>query len=204
MRKLRIEKDKVLDKPLWLCEYDLPTESKKFTKEQNKIIRALRNKIVFVLEFKLHAQQNLQSSWFIKEDKITLAETLLSEILDEFEPKLPPKFDLNRRIKLIPIYLTRKGLEHYEDKKVEFILQFIGENTELVVKGIKKRKMSEGSLWRAKKCVEIYNVLKQDLKHHERYAEIEEAIVNLEDLIQQFEQIKIEKKNEKKKKRKKK
>ena len=200
MTSLRLNEGKVLEKPLWLCEYDLPTESKYLKKDDNKTIRALRNKIIFVLKFKLHAQQNLQSSWFISEEKISLAETLLTEIIEDFTPKLPDKFNLYNRIKLIPIYVTKEGYEHYENKKVEFILQFIGENTELMVKGIKKRRMNEGNLWKAKKCVEIYNVLKNDLKDHKRYTEIEEAIINLEDLIVQFEQIKVEEKNKRAKK----
>lgn len=200
MKSIKIDIDKpLLDKAVWLLEYDLPSESKGFTKKQNQVIRALRNKIVFLLEFKLYAQKNLQSSWFIHKDKVDLAEQLITELIMEYEPKIPNEFNLWNRIKLIPIFLTKEGHEHYENKKVEFILQFIGENTELVSKGIKKQKLSEGSLWRAKKCSEIFQILRPELKKSPRFNEIEEAINLLDDLINEYEQIKLKKKNQEEK-----
>ena len=184
-------------KALYTIEYDLPRESNNFDKETNYFVRMIRNKVVFMLKFKLHAIRNLDSSWFIDENVLDKATELLNQVKKEYASHNPP-FNMDRRIRIIPILTTNEGYESYEDKKAEFLLQFLNEAIQKVEKGVADEIMSESILWRCKKTVEIVESIAESLTNHEQYKVIQDTIVMLVDSINGYEDIKQHKKASKK------
>jgi hypothetical protein len=179
---------------LYVCEYDLyseryltdaekrrmNTEQKDANKRFNKLARIIRNKMVFTLKFKLDATKNLESSWFIDGDKLDLAVSELENL--KADAKRKGFSDIDNRIKIIPLITNDVGFEHYEDKKAEFVLEFLMEHVEYAEKGIKNKKMAQSTLWRCKKAVEICNAHAETLKQSERYNEIIDTINMLDEL----------------------
>jgi len=185
--RLRIETKEIFETPIFLIEYDLPTERTEFSDKVNKKIRGLRNAIMFTLRYKLLAQRNLESSWFIEEKRLEETEAVISQIIEEFKKEIPETFDLANRIKIIPIYTTKEGYDYYQNRKTEFVIEFIDEMIELVNKGIQDEHISESSLWRAKKALEVYEVLKPDLEGKPLFPKIRKKIGELQELIEEFE-----------------
>jgi hypothetical protein len=184
---------------LYVCEYDLyseryltdadkrrmNTEQKDANKRFNKLARIVRNKMVFTLKFKLDATKNLERSWFIDGDKLDEAVKEIEEI--KATAKQKGFSDIDERIKVIPLITDNIGAEHYEDKKMEFLLQFIMEHVEMVEKGLKTKRIAQSSLWRSKKAVEIVSSHSETMKAHERYNELQDEINMLDELNGQCE-----------------
>ena len=179
---------------IYTLEYDLYAE-KELTKEQkkslspeeikanerfNKIAREYRNKLAFLLKFKLYATKHLQSSWLLNGERL---ETAVSEI-EAFKEELKAKGfnDIDKRIKIIPIFTTTEGFQHYEDKKAEFVLEFIFEHVNYAETGIKEQRISQSTLWRCKQAVSICSTLSEELKQNERFHEIQDTIGILDEL----------------------
>jgi len=199
---------------LYTIEYDLPSlikDSSKFAKnesdrikkgftdKQAREVHRLRTRLVFHLKYKLGAIRNLDSSWFIDESKLPKATELLNQLKDEFKEF---GFNMDKRIRIIPILTTREGFESYEDRKAEFLLQFLNESMKKVDKGLSNETMSETILWRCKKSVEIVESIAESLKHHTQYKVIGDTLVMLQDSINEYENIKQDKKEQKKLKKK--
>jgi len=190
---------------IWLFEYDIPSAiknqhgknvkeriSQKFSLEQAKKLVKLKNWLSFQLKFKLHATRNLYSSWFISQNNLELAETVAKKLRSELEAI--GLHEYANKVRIIPIFTTEEGYESFMDRKAEFLLEFIGEATEKVEKGIKDGFMSESALWRCKKTLEVAEAIKEELKDHERYNELVDSIAILDDLINQYEALKAEQK----------
>ena len=156
------------------------TEQIEANKRFNKLARIYRNKIVFTLKFKLDAVKHLESSWLVDGDKLDTAVAEIENIKDSAKSK--GFADIDERIKIIPIFTTPDGFQHYEDKKAEFVLEFLMEHVEYAEKGIKTKKMAQSTLWRCKKAVEICNAHADSLKESERYNEILDTINMLDEL----------------------
>ena len=134
---------------IYTLNYDLYSEKNltkakqaKMTKEQkeaskrfNKLARVFRNKIVFTLKFKLSAIHLLESLWLLDGDKLDLAVSEIEQI--KTDAKRKGFEDVGERIKIIPIFTTVAGHESYEEKKADFILDFIMEHVKMCEKGIK-------------------------------------------------------------------
>jgi len=194
---------------LYVVEYDLYSEryltkleAQKMTQEQrdankrfNKLARIVRNKMVFTLKFKLDATKNLESSWFIDGDKLDLAVSEIEAIKTNAKQK--GFSDIDERIKVIPLITDSIGAEHYEDKKSEFILQFIMEHIAYMELALKQKRVAQSTVWRCKKTVEICNAHTESLKDNERYNEILDTINTLDELIGQVESFVTEAKEKK-------
>jgi len=175
--------------PLYIVEYDLPRESERFTKETNKFVRHMRYHMVYTLRYKLRAIRNLDSSWFIDEARLDDATESLEEIRSEYLSHETP-FDMNKRIRIIPVFTTPDGFESYEDRKAEYMLQLISEAQEKVDEGLKDGIMSETKLWRCKQTLEHIDSLVETLEKHRQYKLIQDSLVMLTDSISKYENMK--------------
>jgi hypothetical protein len=200
---------------IYIVEYDLYSEKyltdaqkRKMTKEAreankrfNKLSRVFRNKIVFALKFKLDAVKHLESSWLLDGEKLDIAVAEFDDIKNKAKSK--GFDDIDRRIKIIPIFTTPIGYENYKDKKAEFILDFIMEHVEMAEKGLKAKRMAQSTLWRCKKAVEICNAHAESMKGHDRYNEMLDTINMLDQLNGECEAFLTDQKAQKAKKAKK-
>lgn len=185
---------------IYLFEYDIPSAfknpqtkeiSSSYTKEQAMFFRAIRNKLMFALKFKLHAVKNLYSSWFITDDYLErsekFAESLRTELIAKgFSEKA-------EKVRIIPIVTTEEGFETFEARKEEFLLEFILESQKIIDKGLKEKRLSDSLVWRANKTVEIVSILKESLadkSKKSRYNEIVDSLTSLNDSVNRFEQLK--------------
>jgi hypothetical protein len=200
---------------IYTIEYDLYTEryltkkqEQKMTKEQreankrrNKLVRYYRNKLIFTLKFNLDAVKHLDSSWLLDGEKLDIAVENIEQI--KADAKSKGFDDIDQRIKIIPIFTTNEGFQHYEDKKAEFVLEFLMEHVKYAEEGVKDNRMAQSTLWRCKKAVEICNAHADGLKGNERYNEIQDTINMLDELNGRCEAFLSEQKAEKAKKNKK-
>ena len=161
------------------------TEQVEANKRFNKLARIYRNKLVFTLKFKLSATHLLESLWLVYGDKLDMAVDEIEQIKSSAKSK--GFEDIDQRIKIIPIFTTPEGFEHYEDKKAEFVLEFLMEHVKYAEEGINKKRMAQSTLWRCKKAVEICNAHSESLKKSERYNEILDTINMLDELNGQCE-----------------
>ena len=193
----------------YLFEYDIPSAVKnqhkqelsgKYTPEQAKLFRKLRNKAMFELKFNIKAMNNLYSSWFInaelklKNGKTALETTkeLCLWLKTELENAGFPQYA--KKVRIIPILTNEAGAEAFEDKMAEYLVQFAIESIRQVDKGIHDQIMSESLLWRCKKAVEAIDTLKEELQGNAVYNEIIDSVEELDDKINQYEAIKKAKK----------
>lgn len=197
---------------IYTLNYDMYSEKyltnaqkQKMTKEQqdankrfNKLARIYRNKIVFTLKFKLEATHLLESMWLIDGEKLDTVVGLIDELKDSARSK--GFEDIDNRIKIIPIFTTPEGFEHYEDKKAEFVLEFIMEHVSYMENALKQKRVAQSTVWRCKKCVEICNVHIESMKDNERYNELLDSNNMLDELIGQVESFVTEQKEAKAKK----
>lgn len=189
---------------IYVVEYDMPSkfpltkeQKKTMSKEQvakyekfKKLARVFRNRLIFALKFKLDATKHLESNWLLDGDKLDTAVQEIEAIKTEMKTKgagFKEFENADERIKIIPIFTTPTGAEHYEDKKAEFILEFTMEHVQYAEHGLKLKKMSQAILWRCKKAVEICSAHAEGLKKSERYNEIVDTINILDDLNGQCE-----------------
>jgi len=177
----------------WAIEYDLPhkhlkdrNKGKKCSKETIKLFQDIRNKLMYALKFQIKAIKNLDSSWFISEDRLDLAEKLIEEIRDEMSQHRET-IDYINKIQIIPLLTDEEGFETFEDRKAEFLLEFCMEHQRYVEKGLKTGDMYDSTLWRCKKSVEIIEELKEELKGHKQYREIIDTLRMLDDTISRYE-----------------
>jgi len=191
----------------WVIEYDLPSlirdqhakdpeekYQKGYTKEDAENIQKIRNKLLYQLKFNrnIGAIRNLLSSWFINEDALEEAKKLCEEIRSELESNGLHGFV--NKVRILPILTNEEGLETFEDRKAEFLLDFCMEAQKQVEKGLKIGSLYEPTLWRCDKTYEIVNALKEQLRSHKRYNEIVDTVEVLNDSIQQYKNIKEEQK----------
>jgi hypothetical protein len=194
---------------IYTVEYDMYSEhyltdaqKRKLTKEGreanarfNKLARIFRNIIVFTLKFKLDAVKHLESSWLLDGDKLDEAVAEIEEL--KAKAKAKGFDDIDRRIKIIPIFTTPEGFENYKDKKAEFILDFIMEHVKMAEEGVKNKRIAQSTLWRCRKAVEICNSHIESMKGHERYNEMLDTVNMLDELNGQCESFLTEQKAEK-------
>lgn len=188
-------------KTYYIIEYDLyddrckipannTPETKKRLQKRNKLAKSFRNKLIFLLKFKLNATKHLESCWVIEENRLDLAIDALEGLKEEMKAK--GFSDIDKRLRVIPILTTVEGFQHYEDKKVEFLLNFAMEHLAYIDKGKKAQRMSKSTLWRCKQAYSIVEALKDELKGNQRFNEIldtnemlGEAIGDIESIIEE-------------------
>lgn len=195
--KKAMEKLGLINTPIYLIEYDLPRESEKYTKKMNRTLRQLRNKLNFALKFKILALKNLESSWIIPQDRLEYAKAFLEELKTEFKQK-GFKGNIDRRIRIIPIITIIEEEETYADRMVSFLLEWITEAQETVIKGIKQKTLSNAGFWRIKKCFEDVNIHLSHalIKRHKLVNQIRDDLEILDMDIHKYENI-VEEKNKK-------
>lgn len=197
--KTAMEKLGLMDTPIYLIEYDLPRESEKFTKKMNKTLRQLRNKLNFALKFKILAMKNLESSWIIPENRLEYARKFLESLKTEFKQK-GYTGNIDRRIRIIPIITILEEQETYADRMVNFLLEWITEAQETIVKGIKMKTLSDAGFWRVKKCYEDVNIHLSHamVKKHKLINQIKDDLEILDMDIHRYENIVEAKRKEEK------
>lgn len=193
-------------KGFYVVEYDMysekaisPNQKKILTVEEktriennNKLSREFRNKLTFALKFKLHATKHLESSWIIEGETLDNAVAEIEGLKNQMKSK--GFLDCDERIKIIPIFTDNEGYQHYDDKKAEFILEFLMEHVKYTEMGIKEQRISQSTLWRCKQAVSICSVHSETLKDSERYNEILDTINILDELVARCEQFILEQK----------
>jgi len=195
-----LEKLGLHSEALYALEYDLPSNYlQKIDKKTKQFLEFMRWKMVYQLKYKLRAIRNLNSSWFIDGERLNDAEEFVESMKQQYASK---GFNMDKKIRIIPILTTTEGFQSYEDKKAEFLLEFLHESLEKVEKGLSDEIMSEPILWRCKKSVEIVESIKETLQYHAEYKLINDTISMLTDKIQIYENLKINKKEAKKKQKK--
>lgn len=189
---------------IYVVEYDMPSkfpltkeQKRKLSKEEiiayekfKKLARIFRNKLIFTLKFKLDATKHLESNWLLEGEKLDTAVNEIEAIKADMKNRgrgYSQFEDADKRIKIIPIFTTVEGVEHYTDKKAEFVLEFIMEHVKYAEDAIKKKRMAQAILWRCKKAVEICSAHAEGLKKSDRYAEIIDTINMLDELNGQCE-----------------
>jgi hypothetical protein len=183
---------------LWILEYDMPSEldvtegqkkaikkmsveERKAIEKKSKLAREFRNKLLFALKFKLRATKHLDSSWLLDNTQL---EATISEMEDLKRDMKQKGFDdIDNRIRIIPIITTSEGVQNYEDKKAEFVLQFLMEHVKYAEKGIEQKRISQSTLWRCKQAVSICNALAEELKDNQHYNEIIDTVNMLDELV---------------------
>lgn len=203
---------------IYTVEYDMPSkfpltkeQKKAMNKEQllayerfKKLARIFRNKLIFALKFKLEAVRHLESNWLLEGENLDTAVNEIEAIKADMKVKgrgIKEFEEADQRIKIIPIFTTNEGFEHYEDKKAEFVLEFLMEHVKYAEEGIKSQRMAQAILWRSKKAVEICNAHAEKLKKNERYNEIIDTINMLDELNGQCEAFILEQKEDAKAKK---
>lgn len=182
---------------IYVIEYDIPRghNVKGMSKEQSQFLTAMRFKMNKTIKFVLKCMRNLDSSWFLEKEKLEEAELFLTEMRDEYRAN---GFNMDKRIRILPLITTDEAYESYEDRKAEFLLQWISESMEKVLEGLHDKIMSETTLWRCKKCIETVEITKELLKGNNRYNEILDELNNLDDKIQKYENLKQDLKEQRK------
>lgn len=197
------------DEAIYMIEYDLPmpnvsgnklripknisAERKREIKNEHKKVVKYQNKLLFMLKFKLYATKHLNSCWLIEESRLESAISGLEELKDEM--KVDGFSDIDKRLRVIPILTTIEGFEHYEDKKVEFLLQFSMKHIKYTDKGLKEQRMAQSTLWRCKNAFSIVEQLKEELKTHKQYKQIVDTNAILGDKIAKIENMLKDKKD---------
>lgn len=190
---------------IYTIEYDLNSvlkipknispERKKELQNRNKLAKEFRNRLHFILKFKLHATKHLESCWILSEKSLEFATGQLESFKSEMKAK--GFHDIDKRIRIIPILTTESGYESYEEKKAEFILEFAMEHIKYCEKAKKEQKMARGTLWRCKEAYSICSALKEELKANKRYNELVDTIEALGESVARVEPlVKTQKENE--------
>jgi len=202
-----LEKMGIVSETIYTLEFDMNAElkipksatkeEKEYIKRQNKLSRKFRNKMMHLLKFKLYATRHLESSWILEGKYLESAVRELEQLRNEMKAR--GFKDADKRIKIIPILTTVSGFQTYEDKKAEFLLDFLMEHIKYCEKGIKEQRMSEPILWRCKQAVSIVMAHSEALKNHKRYNEIMDTISILDEQIGECGKIILETKREKQK-----
>jgi len=158
-------------------------EEKEGLDKKNELARKYRNQLLFSLKFKLLATKHLESAWWINGEML---DTTIRE-LEEMKAKMKADGfkDVDKRVKIIPVLTNVEGFTHYEDKKAEFILDFLMEHVRYAEEGINDQRISASTLWRVKQAVSICNIQAESLKEHERYNEIIDTVNMLDELATQ-------------------
>ena len=189
---------------IYTIEYDLNSvlkipknispEAKKEAQKRNRLAKEFRNRLHFILKFKLHATRHLESCWILSEKSLDFA----TEQLEAFKSDMKAKgfSDVDERIRIIPILTTEAGFESFTDKKAEFILEFAMEHIKYCEKAKKEQKIARGTLWRCKEAYSICATLKEELKGNKRYNELVDTVEALGESVALVEPL-VKSQNEK-------
>lgn len=199
---------------IYLVEYDMNAETKiievgdsfyhngrLISKEEadglrkrNELARKYRNELLFSLKFKMMATKHLESAWWINGEMLDVTIASLEEMKEKM--KADGFKDVDKRVKVIPVLTNNEGFTHYEDKKAEFILDFLMEHTKYAQDGIDEKRISASTLWRIKQAISICNIQAESLKAHERYNEIMDTVNMLDELAGECDAIVLKAKEE--------
>ena len=184
-----------VNETIYTVEYDLHSklkipkdatnDVKAEMKAHNTLAVEFRNKLFFILKFKIMATRHLESSWIIEQKYLANAISEIETLKTEMKEK--GFKDVDQRIKIIPVLTTTEGFEHYENKKAEFLIEFLMEHVRYCEKGKDDGKMSKSTLWRCKETLKIVSTLKEEVKDNERFNEIEGTLGILDSLIHEVE-----------------
>jgi len=190
------------DKAVYLVEYDLNSERKirkdlnaeqrKALQKRNQLARGFRNDLIYILKYHLRATRHLESCWIIEEKRL---ETAIKG-LEELKAKMKGKgfTDVDKRLRIIPILTTEEGIQNYEDKKAEFLLELAMEHIRYLEKVERERRAGNGVIWKCKKAFEVVSELKDELKANKRFKELVDTVEILDELICRCDKIlKVEK-----------
>lgn len=184
---------------VYLIEYDLnsplviPKTATKIEKEElikrNKQAEKIRNKMKFALKFNIRATRHLESSWLIAKERLEEAQEKLAEIKDDMRNQ---GFDnVDKRIRIIPVFVTEENFTSFEDEKSQFLLQFASEHIKYCDRMIDENRVDVAILWRVQKAYEIVNSLAEELKSKDSESEVKDMAGLLDDKTQQVLALKI-------------
>lgn len=179
---------------IYLVEYDMAseltiTQDMKLVKTEeeiraiqakNKLAREFRNDLLYMLKFNLNATKHLESAWWIDGANLDATISQIEELKNEARSK--GFEDIDKRIKIVPVFTSEEGFQHYEDKKAEFVLEFLMEHIKYGQKAEDEGRISASTHWRMKEAVKICSVLSEELKEHTRYFELQSTINLLDEL----------------------
>jgi hypothetical protein len=178
---------------VYLIEYDLnskrliPKTATKQVKDEivqlNKKAVEIRNQMGYILTFKIRATRHLESSWLIAKERLEEAQVELENVKEKMKSY---GFDnVDKRIRIIPVFVREENFESFEDEKAQFLLQFATEHIKYCDRMLEENRVSEPILWRVQKAYEIVNTLSEELKNRDAEAEIKDMASLLDDKTQQ-------------------
>lgn len=190
--KEALEKMGLYAKVIFFVEYDMHSEWKipkdssheevRWLNQRNKLARRFRNDLVYLLKYKLYATQHLQSSWIVEDKYLDLAKVELRELIKKMKER--GFHDADRRIKIVKIVTTPEDNQYYDNKKAEFLLNFLNEANGYCEKAESEGEVKKGSLWRVTKAIEIVEIIKMEVQSHKLYGEIERVLVKLRERVE--------------------
>jgi hypothetical protein len=209
--KEALEKAGLYAEEVYMIGYDLPS-AKKVSKKKgtingrratapeveealrlNKITEHYRNKMKYLLKWKLMATKHLESSWIITKDRIKEAVAELSELKSEMKPIFR---DIDRRIRIVPLWTTEQGYETFEELKAQFLMDFATQHIASCDKGLDAKKMDSSKIWRCKKAYEYIHILADELRNKSLRNEVKDTVALLGDKIAQVEAMLLDIENE--------
>lgn len=202
MVKLELDKDELESmglhgEAIWVITYDFPSQRIDKDKDINKLLIDFRNKLGYIIKYKIQAYKIHESLWVITEDKLDLAKKQLEELKKNWATALSRYFnlDISQRVRIIPIVTTIDGYNSYEEQKVEFLLEFIEEHIAKGEKSLRAKAITPQKFYQLKKCFEMVQMLMQPLNYHPRYQEIVDSLMSLDDLIHQCDDMRRQNNN---------
>lgn len=176
---------------IYQISYDFPSRSKFFSKGVNQFLTSLRNSLNYTLKFKINAMQYLESCWIIEEAQLESAEAFLNELIKKFKEessglnldKLFQSKPIENRIKIFPIFTTEEGHRQFENRKVEFLLEFAMEQINRLDRYQEKKKFLADVVWRGDRAYEIITTLKEFVKKNKKIEKVEQKLAILHEKL---------------------
>lgn len=181
---------------IYIIEYDLHSkkkipknisdQEKRRIEARNRVIQSFRNKLFFILKFRVMATRHLESSWIIGKERLEMAVEELNQLKEEMAEK---GLGVDKRLKIYPILVSTETYEYYEEQKAQFFLKFAMEHIQYIDKAVSEQRMANSTLWRCQRAYTIIEQLKEELKGHpDLYNEVTDTVALLGDKIAEVEE----------------
>lgn len=174
------------EKQWYLLAYDLPSRfNNSLTAEQKKWANEMSVKICYQLRFTYKCRPIQYSLWRVSEEQLEDVEKGIQDWLLEYQ-----KQGLEAKIQVFPFRSSEEGYEVLEDLEIGFLLEWLGKIQKIAEGMREKRRASKtqaSQLRRKSSLIEI--ALNEDLKHHKRHEECNDALMIVYDLLSDVDRI---------------
>lgn len=185
------------EKAIYIIEYDmhspkkirkdLPPEKKKAQKRMNKIIKNLRNRLIYLLKYHLRATKHLESCWILEEENLDDVVNTIEEFKVEMEDKGLTNVD--ERIRIIPILTTVEGEVDFAEKRMEWLLEVTMQHVQYLEKALRTKKVPSGTIWKCKTTFEFVSEQADVMKNHKQHKELIDTVEILDELTSKVQRM---------------